>query len=93
MDVCVLSLEEAGRLENWGVWPQCRNHRHIKKREAKELEAANACRFLGGRGTTIGDVSMVVVLGSRGIWSPVACHGDDGKAIMGFRTWGLQPAR
>ena len=34
MDVCVLSLTELGRLENWGLLPACKCHRHISAVEA-----------------------------------------------------------
>lgn len=31
---CVLSLEETTRLLDWGIWPGCKCHKHIKKSKA-----------------------------------------------------------
>ena len=92
-DVCVLSLEEAGRLENWGIWPTCKAHRHVKNREAQEAAKAGLVRFLGGLGTKILDpVSMVVPVAVQ-MWQPVACHNVDGSSLHGMRTWGLPSTR
>ena len=87
-----MSLEEAGCLEHWGDWPQCRSHRHCKKREAEELVAAGTCRWVGGEGTRIGVVSMIVT-NRVSIWTPIQLHDEKGKAILGFKQWGLKPMR
>ena len=34
MDVCVLSLAELGRFENWSLLPACKHHYHIPTVEA-----------------------------------------------------------
>ena len=88
-DVCVLSTMEAGRLENWDIWPACKQHHHIKRREAQAGAEAGILRYLGGADTKIGIVSMVtanVEVGKE--WRPVATSG-----MMGLRTWGLARRR
>ncbi len=35
--VCVLSLEEVGRLAHYNKWPDCRHHRHVSSGEAVSL--------------------------------------------------------
>ena len=88
--ICVLSVEEAGRLEHWGVWPTCKNHIHIKKREAAEMINAETHRFVGGADTRVlTPVSMIVPVGLRGAWAPVQARNVDGSAVLGLRVWGL----
>lgn len=88
MKHCVLSSEEAGRLENWGIWPACKAHKHISKEEADKQAASGMMRFVGGRKTRAnGDVTMVTP-NHIGMWEPVQT-----TKLMGFRTWGLKPAR
>lgn len=91
LDICVLSLEEAGRLEHYGIWPACKAHRHMKKTAALEAIKAETHRFVGGPDTKIEFASCIVEVNTTRIWSPVACHDIDGKTIQGMRTWGLQP--
>jgi hypothetical protein len=87
-DVCVLSAGEAGRLEHWGIWPQCKAHKHIKKREALAGAEAGLYRYLGGPDTEIkSPVSMVTAV-SVSMWQPVPTAG-----LIGFRTWGLARTR
>lgn len=94
LDVCVLSLEEAGRLENWGIWPTCKAHHHMSKSRAVEaVSKAETHRFVGGPDTKVGFASAIVEVNTTRIWSPVQCHHESGKAIMGMRTWGLKPLR
>lgn len=84
LDVCVLSATEAGRLENWSIWPKCKHHRHIKQREAKAGVESGEYRFIGGEGTKVqGPVSMVVPIRVKP-WQPVPTAG-----LMGLRTWGV----
>lgn len=91
-DICVLSLEEAGLLEQYCEWPKCRNHIHIKKREAADLVAADTHRFVGGADTLVKTpVSMIVPVGEPLMWIPVPCHAADGTMLMGMRTWGNAP--
>ena len=93
MDICLLSFEEAGRLEHYGVWPACKSHRHIGKEEAAYGAANGAYRFLGGSGTLIaGPVSMVVSVRST-MWKPVVTSMPDGTKLLGMRTWGLKPQK
>jgi hypothetical protein len=90
LDICVLSLEEAGRLEHWGRWPTCKAHRHISRSAAAEGLSAGLLRFVGGPDTKItSPVSMVVEIRVRE-WVPVKTSMEDGTPIMGLRTWGLQ---
>ena len=92
-DHCVLSAEEAGCLENYGQWPKCKHHRHIKKREAIAGVQAGEYRFVGGEDTKVnGPVSMVTAVRVT-MWEPVAANGADGTKLMGMRTWGLKPRR
>lgn len=94
MDICVLSPEEAGRLENLGIWPQCKAHHHMSRARAlAAVTAAETHRFVGGPDTKVAFASAIVPICVDRIWSPVACHDETGKAIQGFRTWGLQPLR
>jgi hypothetical protein len=87
----VLSLEETGRLENYGVWPVCRNHRHVPKRDAVKAVEAEEFRFVGGPDTAVAFVSAIVPVNTSGMWVPVQCHDYDGRKIQGFRTWGIAP--
>lgn len=96
LNICVLSQEEAGRLEHWGIWPTCKAHKHVKRTEALAAVASDNFRYVGGPDTEIaaaGHVSMIVPTATTRIWSPVACHDANGKAIQGFRTWGMQPLK
>ena len=89
-DVCVLTLQEAGRLEHYGHWPVCKHHRHIPRETALQGAEAGLLRFLGGEGTKVmGTVSMVVPVKIT-TWKPVQAHNDDGSIVIGLRTWGLQ---
>ena len=36
MKVCLLSKEETGRLKHYGIFPDCRQHRHIPAWEAEQ---------------------------------------------------------
>jgi len=89
LDVCVLSAEEAGRLEHYGVWPQCKAHIHIKKREALDGAKAGTMRFLGGLDTAVKfPVSMITMVRVQ-MWKPQQTHLEDGTKIMGLKIWGL----
>jgi hypothetical protein len=86
IDICVLSAEEAGRLEHFGIWPSCKRgaHRHLKYKILKPLLDAGALRWCGGKDTCAGSqVSMVTAVRIK-IWQPVPTAG-----AMGLRTWGL----
>ncbi len=93
IEICVLSLEETGRLEHWGIWPTCKAHLHMKKSHALAAVKAETHRFVGGPDTKVEFVSAIVPLDVTRVWSPVACHDASGKTIQGMRTWGLQPLR
>jgi hypothetical protein len=93
LEVCLLSLEEAGRLEHWGIWPKCKAHHHLKQAAAREGAEAGLYRFLGGEGTKIqGTVSMVVPV-AESMWKPVQARNTDGSVVIGLRVWGLAPSR
>jgi hypothetical protein len=49
----MLSQAEAARLEHYGIWPACKQHRHLKKREAMMLLNADVVRFVGGADTCV----------------------------------------
>lgn len=90
--ICILSPEEAGRLEHFGIWPACKSHVHVKKSEAAEMIAAETHRFVGGVDTKVHDyVSMIAPVGEPVMWVPVPCHAADGTMLMGMRTWGNAP--
>jgi hypothetical protein len=36
LKVCLLSKEETGRLRHYGIFPDCRQHRHIPAWEAEQ---------------------------------------------------------
>ena len=95
VEYCVLSVEEAARLENWGVWPCCRKtHLHINKTKALEMVRAETHRLVGGVDTRVRDaVTMIVPVAVGRMWRPVQAHNVDGSMIMGFRTWGLERTR
>lgn len=92
MDICILSLEEAGRLEHYGIWPACKAHRHMKKQDAFAAVLAETHRFVGGADTQVEFVSAIVAVNTTRVWSPVQCHDANGRLVLGLRTWGLQPA-
>lgn len=88
--ICILSPEEAGRLEHFGIWPACKSHIHVKKSEAAEMIAAETHRFVGGTDTRVHDyVSMIVPVVTGKMWCPVPACNNDGSRLIGFRTWGL----
>lgn len=91
MDICVLSAEETGRLEHYGIWPSCKAHRHMKKELALAAIKAETHRFVGGPDTRVEFCSAIVEVNTTRIWSPVQCHSADGAVLIGMRTWGLRP--
>lgn len=91
LDICVLSLEEAGRLEVYGIWPRCKAHIHMKKNAAELAIRQETHRFVGGPNTKIEFATAIVPVNTSGMWGPVQCHDYNGKTLQGFRTWGLQP--
>jgi hypothetical protein len=89
-----LSFEETGRLEHYGIWPSCKAHLHVSKTKALEMVAkAETHRFVGGPDTRVGFVSAIMRIPEAKIWEPVACHDWSGRALQGYRTWGVQPTR
>lgn len=90
---CILSLEETGRLEHYGMWPSCKNHPHVFKSYAKYLVNRDTHRFVGGQDTKIEFASAIVPVNTSRNWQPVQCRGEDGAILMGLRTWGLVPAK
>jgi hypothetical protein len=95
MDICVLSSTEAGRLENYGLFPVCKAHRHITKKAAIEGAESGVLRFLmvGLTDDTKKPVSMVTKAGEVSMWQPVPCRNTDGSALMGLRVWGNARSR
>ena len=93
MDVCVLSLEEAGRLEHWGRWPTCKAHIHISKNKARRGVEAGEYRWVGGEETHVKSPVTMVTSARIGMWKPVQAHSEDGRAVIGLRTWGLERQR
>jgi hypothetical protein len=93
LSVCVLSSEEAGRLENYGIWPTCKAHLHWNKEKAVAAVEADTHRFVGGPDTAVDFVSAIVMASESRLWEPVACHDLNGRAIQGMRTWGKTPLR
>jgi hypothetical protein len=91
VQICVLSREEAGRLENWGIWFNCAGHRHISKTKALEAVQADTHRVVGGKGTKVDYCTAVVPVAERSGWVPVQCHDYNGRPVMGLRTWGNRP--
>jgi len=89
----MLSPQEAGQLENWGQWPKCAWHHHCKKREAVELVKSGEHRWVGGEDTMCKSPVTMIVANRVTIWRPVQAHDFDGRAIVGFKTWGLAPRR
>ena len=93
MDICVLSVEEAGRLEHWAIWPQCKGHRHMKRSEAIAGVQNGEFRFVGGEGTKITRPVTMIVPCRVSPWRPVQAHDETGRRIIGFKVWGVAPAR
>ena len=90
--VCLLSREEAARLEIYSIWPTCKSHRHCTRREALDGVATDELRWVGGSDTKVaGPVSMVVPVSQVNGWQPVPCHDEHGRLVMGFRVWGNTP--
>lgn len=93
LEVCVLSAEDAGRLEHWGVWWEtCRAHKHVKLTKAQEMVASDEFRFVGGPGTKVKYASAIVATRESAGWVPVACRDWDGHLLQGLRVWGNRPA-
>lgn len=90
LKICCLSVEEAARLEVYGIWYNCKNHVHLSKRQAAEyVERDETHRFCGGKDTKVEFVSAIVPTNTSQMWQPVQNHDWDGKRLMGARTWGL----
>ena len=92
LKICVLSLEEAARLENHGIWPACKGHHHIKSSEAESMVKDQTHRWLGGADTRAKFISAIVPVSLR-MWEPVPCRDYAGRALMGLRTWGNRATR
>jgi len=92
-DYCVLSVEEAARLEVYSAWPRCCDHSHIKRKDALGLVADETHRLVGGQDTKIQfPVTMIVPVALGREWKPVPCRNHDGSMILGLRSWGLSPS-
>ena len=91
VEVCILSIEESARLENFGIWPSCRNHRHAKKAAAQEMVNTDEFRFVGGPNTKVKYCTAIVATRESAGWVPVACHDWDGHLLIGMRVWGNRP--
>jgi len=85
----VLSLEEAGRMEHYGIWPTCKHHRHISKRDAETLIKAETHRQVGGMNTAVECSTYIVSVNVGSVWQPVPCSDWNGKPVNGLRIWGL----
>lgn len=91
LDICVLSAEEAGRLENFGIWPICKSgeHRHISRKKLAPLLSSGAVRWVGGEGTCVETPVSMVTLVKVKMWQPVPSRAENGATLLGLRTWGL----
>lgn len=89
MKICMLSVEEAGRLENYGQWPVCKGHLHASKKEVDKLLSSGAVRWVGGEGTCVETPVSMVTLVKVKLWQPVPSRDESGAALLGMRTWGL----
>ena len=89
-NVCVLSVQEAARLEHFAIWPKCKEHKHVSKMLADEGVEKDLLRYIGGPDTKIaGRIhTMVVTLSEPVIWQPVPCCNYDGSKLQGMRIWG-----
>ena len=86
----MLSEAEAGRLENWGLWPCCKAHHHVKKNKAAAMVASDTHRYVGGKDTAVDSpTTMIVELNNSRPWKPVQAHMPDGRPVIGFKVWGL----
>ncbi len=47
MAVCLLDKTETRKLEDYGIAPSCRNHRHYSRREMLAKVAAGELRWVG----------------------------------------------
>jgi hypothetical protein len=92
LDICVLSDNEAGRLEHYGVWPTCKAHLHISPNEAKRMIENGEARFIGGHGTKVSKPVTMITKHRITIWTPVSTSMPDGTRLTGFKTWGLKPS-
>ncbi len=80
----MLSAEEAGRLEHYGILPTCESHLHFSGKEAAQLTRTGAVRWVGGKDTCVqSPVSMVTLVRVKQ-WQPVPTAG-----LLGLRVWGL----
>jgi hypothetical protein len=92
LNICVLSLQEAARLENYGVWPACKGHRHVDKLVAESMVVDETYRWLGGADTRTKFISAIVPTAIR-MWRPVVCRDWNGRPLMGLRIWGNEATR
>lgn len=84
MGICLLSVEEAGQLEHYKVWPKCKHHLHMKRKDAKKKLEEGLIRMVEFEGRVL----SMAVLNSIQMWQPVPTAG-----LRGLRTWGLPRQR
>lgn len=68
MNICVLSLEEAGRYEFYGIFPPCKAHRHISRTEAETLLLADTHRTVGSGKSLLSAIAPCVT--NDNYWQP-----------------------
>jgi len=85
LSVCILSQEEAGRLEHWRIWPVCKAHRHCSRKIADAEAKAGDARYLDGPDGS--PLSMIVPVGPS-MWTPVGTSTLSGVKLQGMRVWG-----
>lgn len=84
--ICLLSPEEAARLEHFGIWPRCKSHKHLKKSEADELINADTHRYVGGSDTRVRTpVTMIVAcITNERVWRNRPSGGPLGYVVKQY---------
>jgi hypothetical protein len=73
---CLLSVEEAARLEHWSIWPCCyktgkpklnrdekfASHRHISRLEAEMMVSVETHRLVGGADTCVSSAGPITAI-------------------------------
>lgn len=84
--ICVLSVEDTARLENFGHWPRCQSHKHVTIAEANQMVRDDSHRWVGGTDTMVATpVTMITPTYLEGrTWKNKPVGGPQGMKVRQF---------
>jgi hypothetical protein len=82
----MLNQTETARLENYGIWPSCKRHYHISRREALKMLEADTHRLVGGLNTKVPTYTTMIVpcITNDRVWRNVPCGGPQGYVVKQY---------